>query len=322
MKDDSVGGDTNQDGSTTTPTGGDWQNIRLNTTGILNMNYSTIRYGGYNTNYYASVYLTGNANALIENSTIAYSKYMGIRAKNSTAGTITHLTIHNSLIENNTSHGIQAKLSDGNHIVEITNSSMNQNGGNGFSGVVSDGLIFNNNQMNNNADYAMSLGLNGAAMPALSGLSGSGNGYQGILLDGPFAQDTTLPLFTDFPYILKGSWIINSGASLTLPAGLIIKTGIGDRSKINVYGELISEGTQEQPIVITSLYDDSFGGDTNGDGEQNVPAAGNWDGIEIKEGGSAVLDNTIIRYGGSSVYCPRLRGKWWQPYPYKLHPRI
>ena len=46
IKDDSVGGDTNNDGSATVPAPRDWRDIVINPGAIANFNYSTIGYGG------------------------------------------------------------------------------------------------------------------------------------------------------------------------------------------------------------------------------------------------------------------------------------
>jgi RHS repeat-associated protein len=72
-------------------------------------------------------------------------------------------------------------------------------------------------------------------------------------------------------------------------------------SDLNVYGTLLSQGTADSPVYITSIKDDSVGGDTNGDGNASVPAPGDWYRIEIYSG-SVEFDQTIVRYGGGCCY--------------------
>jgi hypothetical protein len=65
----------------------------------------------------------------------------------------------------------------------------------------------------------------------------------------------------------------------------------------------VSNGTADAPIGLTTIRDDSIGGDLNGDGDASVPGDRLWDGI-YGEGisGNArafTLDYTTVSYGGS-----------------------
>ncbi|MBI3335792.1 MAG: hypothetical protein HY001_04840, partial [Candidatus Portnoybacteria bacterium] len=65
-----------------------------------------------------------------------------------------------------------------------------------------------------------------------------------------------------------------------------------------IYGSLNAEGTSSEPITITSIKDDSVGGDTNANGSLNAPAAGDWRRILFKSGSSSTLSNMNVSYGG------------------------
>jgi len=99
------------------------------------------------------------------------------------------------------------------------------------------------------------------------------------------------------PYVITGRTTINSGSTLTIKPGVIVKFERG--MEMAVYGTLRSEGTQEAPVRFTSLRDDSIGGDTNQDGTATIPWPGDWDQIDVS--GTAELTWTFIRFGGYST---------------------
>ena len=298
-KDDSVGGDTNNDGAASTPAGGNWSTIYVGDTGQANFDNVLIRYGGYSSTYYANLYLTQNAVATVQNSVIASSSYYGIRVNNSTSGKNTRLIVQDSTVENNSQKGIYINtISGATSQVEITSTIIRQNGSNGFETNNVAGLNFQNNLINDNQGYAAYLNLAGGAARNIGGNSGSGNSKNGIALVGPFAQDSTLSPLSDLVYIAPGSgWTVNSGVTLAIQSGQVIKIE-SSSGNINVDGTLLVAGTSVAPIRFTSIRDDSLGGDTNHDGILTLPVKGNWGGINVRSDGTAVLDHAIIRYGG------------------------
>lgn len=102
------------------------------------------------------------------------------------------------------------------------------------------------------------------------------------------------------PYVVPSNITVNTGATLTIEPGVVIKfSNIGTTGILNVNGTLLAQGTTSTPIVFTSFYDDAYGGDTNGDATTTAPAPGGWYGVALKQGSDAsVIDNSIFRYGG------------------------
>ncbi len=82
------------------------------------------------------------------------------------------------------------------------------------------------------------------------------------------------------PYIIKNDISIIDGATLTIESGTVIKFDY--TTELSVYGALDAQGSGEEPIIFTSIADDSFGGDTNsGDGLDLDPNVGDWFGVSF-----------------------------------------
>ncbi|MBI3274267.1 MAG: right-handed parallel beta-helix repeat-containing protein, partial [Candidatus Colwellbacteria bacterium] len=100
------------------------------------------------------------------------------------------------------------------------------------------------------------------------------------------------------PYIIPSSgFTIQSGATLTIKPGVILKFYSSNTPSLTIAGKLIAEGTQEENIIFTSLKDDAHAGDTNNDGSVTTPAAEDWGTIKILADGS-ILKYATMRYGG------------------------
>jgi len=98
-------------------------------------------------------------------------------------------------------------------------------------------------------------------------------------------------------------YIIDAGdfwvtSTLTIQPGTIIKfTEYGAFMSVGSGGNVIAEGTSNQPIIFTSVQDDENGGDNNDDGSSTTPGEGDWAKIRIETTGS-LFDHCIFRYGG------------------------
>jgi hypothetical protein len=97
---------------------------------------------------------------------------------------------------------------------------------------------------------------------------------------------------------------VPSGATLTLEAGAILKFHPGAGLTVLPGAKLVARGTTVQPVVFTSLRDDAWGGDTNEDGTQTRPAAGDWRSLRFEDAAEGDLAHTRVLFGGNSVGNP------------------
>ena len=106
------------------------------------------------------------------------------------------------------------------------------------------------------------------------------------------------------PYVVTDFLQIWEGATLTVEPGAVVKfvleTDLTD-AQIDVDGTLKAEGTAQDSVVFTSIKDDAYGGDTNGDGSETSPSAGDWEQIRLDNTASGTVDHAVIRYGGRRV---------------------
>jgi hypothetical protein len=96
-------------------------------------------------------------------------------------------------------------------------------------------------------------------------------------------------------HFITGNIIVPSGVTLAIAPGAIIKFNLGLNITVQSGGKLVAQGTVAQPIVFTSINDDSVGTEKNG--ATSTPAAGDWDSIYFS-GGTGTFDHVTLSYGG------------------------
>ena len=101
-------------------------------------------------------------------------------------------------------------------------------------------------------------------------------------------------------YWVRDNITVTSGATLTIQPGTVVKIG-NYYHGLTIEGTLNAVGTAASPVVFTSYADDSYGGDTNGDGAATQPARGNWAGLDFQPGSNGQLTYCRITYGGGNV---------------------
>jgi hypothetical protein len=101
------------------------------------------------------------------------------------------------------------------------------------------------------------------------------------------------------PYVITGYLRGNNGVTLTIQPGTVLKFKKG--AKLDIQGTLLAHGTESNPIVFTSIKDDTRLGDTNGDGTHSFPAGGDWSEVLFYHAGNdSRLEHVLIHYAGGN----------------------
>jgi hypothetical protein len=291
----STGCDSNGDNGATSPAAGNWASITVNSTGSTTLNNAIARYGGG----FTGPTLYNNGGILnVFGSVVATSTSSGVYT---TAGTTT--IADSSKLTNNTNFGTY--IDGGAMTISSSTFAYNNYGAYGLGG----NLTLTKNTFSNNTTAAAEALFSG--FPVLT-LSNSGNkaydnGVNGTVVDGFLYQTQTWP-WDEMAYVVGDSsqsdgLTIESGKTLDVAPGAVFKFR-NSSSYIDTYGTLNVQSNNASTSVFTSIKDDlvSNSFDTNNDGTSTSPAAGDWSQITVESGGNLILNTSIVRYGGKTLF--------------------
>jgi hypothetical protein len=118
-------------------------------------------------------------------------------------------------------------------------------------------------------------------------------------VSGSIAANTTWTA-AQSPYTVTGDVTVPAGKTLTLQAGVVVK--FQHNTGLNVAGTLACQGTTGSKVVLTAFSDDSYGGDSDGDGGANPPSKGYWTGVTFAANSDgSVLTDTLVRYAQTGI---------------------
>ncbi|MFA7272319.1 MAG: hypothetical protein WC044_00535 [Crocinitomicaceae bacterium] len=99
-------------------------------------------------------------------------------------------------------------------------------------------------------------------------------------------------------YIITSNVTVTS--ILTIEPGVIIKLGINGVITTQSSGKIMALGNSANRIVFTSIADDSYCGDTNGDGTLTSPQKGDWLNIYLNGGNGNTFQYCDFLYAGAN----------------------
>ncbi len=276
MNDNSVG--ETIAGSTGTPNPGDWWGIEIThddfipqypTDGTANISYADFRYG-------TKLKFSSQITSSIDHTTIQQFSDYGLYVENNSP--------YDNIVEPLTADNVDVSYCENGIYLSICKPSN-----------------YTNIWLHNISDAEI-LSLDFCEIDDMSSWNITGNTGQYIYIEG-LTGNNQIMNFEPLVYVLGGynsSYLKN----ITIQEGCIIKMVSGKRISIDD-GTLQVNGTESKPVIFTSYRDDEFGGDTNGDGANTLPAKGDWGGIFIDGTNSstyakAQINWAWIRYAGSN----------------------
>ena len=130
------------------------------------------------------------------------------------------------------------------------------------------------------------------------------------LRTGLYTEDLDLDVVGVPYYVDQGDVVVSAGVTLRIAPGVVVKFEEDaaccdfEASDLIVQGRLLANGTDAQPIVLTSYRDDAWGGDSNADGS-TAPGSEDWGGVHIEPDptglGPSELHNVLIAYAGEQT---------------------
>jgi Putative Ig domain len=318
--DDAVGGDYEGDGSASTPTPGKWGGIAvvngLGDAASISATHLAMRYAPLT----ASMNYTAEDQApmtSVTDSTFQFGSKLAVAVNGPIAVAGNSVLNTNAAERSRAANGIQ--VNQNGHLSPTAVKGNQVNGAQGCGVFVMTGSAHTESPVvEDNAATSdrepVCVYSNELRGENLTGNSSTNANYRGIALGGRLVSDLAVPLdslpltlgnvgsgYTDSNWLALGL-NVDPGITLSVGAGSVIKSqlpadsGWVGPSTLTVNGVLNANGTADAPVTFTSPYDDTVGGDYQGNGPARAPKAGDWGGIKVGPAGQSNFTYTQVLY--------------------------